>query len=179
MYWIDVCVSNKTKDLNLSVFNMITGVNESKKLTKYISCKCKCKFDENKCNSGQWWNKDKCRCEGKKHHLCEKDYVWNPAPGSCENGKYFASIMGDSTIMYNEIIDVYDETQFNEKKANCKTQNVYILLTILLITTALLIAISIYCYLIKYQAKQKHLLQFHDTNNELIQKYLLPFHNTN
>ena len=87
--------------------------------------------------------------------------------------------MGDSTIMYNEIIDVYDETQFNEKKANCKTQNVYILLTILLITTALLIAISIYCYLIKYQAKQKHLLQFHDTNNELIQKYLLPFHNTN
>ena len=32
---------------------------------------------------------------------------------------------------------------------------------------ALLIAISIYCYLIKYRAKQTHLLRFHFTNNEL------------
>ena len=31
-----VCVLNKTEDLNLSIFNMITGINESKTLTKYI-----------------------------------------------------------------------------------------------------------------------------------------------
>ena len=30
-----------------------------------------------------------------------------------------------------------------------------------------IIAVSIYCYLIKYRAKQKHLLPFNDTNNEL------------
>ena len=35
--------------------------------------------------------------------------------------------------------------------------NFYILLAFLLITIALSIAVSIYCYLIKYQAKQKHL----------------------
>ena len=29
-----VCVPNKTKDLNLSVFNMITGMNKSETLTK-------------------------------------------------------------------------------------------------------------------------------------------------
>ena len=29
-----VCVPNKTEDLNLSVFNMITGINESKTLRK-------------------------------------------------------------------------------------------------------------------------------------------------
>ena len=52
--------SNKTEDLNLRMFNMITGINESKILTKHISCKCKCKFDGRKCNSGQWWNNDKC-----------------------------------------------------------------------------------------------------------------------
>ena len=40
-----VCVPNKTEDLNLSMFNMITGVNESKMLTKHISCECKCRFD--------------------------------------------------------------------------------------------------------------------------------------
>ena len=30
---------------------MITGINESKALTKYILCKCKSKFDGRKCNS--------------------------------------------------------------------------------------------------------------------------------
>ena len=39
---------NKTVDLNLSVFNMITGINESKTLTKHISCECKCKCDRRK-----------------------------------------------------------------------------------------------------------------------------------
>ena len=43
-----VCVSNKTEDLNLSLFNMNTGINEFKMLTKHISCKIKCIFDEKK-----------------------------------------------------------------------------------------------------------------------------------
>ena len=36
-----VCVPNKTEDLNLIVFSMITGINESKTLTKHKSCECK------------------------------------------------------------------------------------------------------------------------------------------
>ena len=55
-----VCVPNKTEDLNQSMFNMISGKNESKVLTKDISCECKCKFDGRKCNSDQWWNNNKC-----------------------------------------------------------------------------------------------------------------------
>ena len=39
---------------------MIKGINESKTLTKHISCECKSKFNRRKCNSNQWWNKDKC-----------------------------------------------------------------------------------------------------------------------
>ena len=46
------------------------------------------------------------------------------------------------------------------QKVVCETQNFYILLAFLLITIALLIAVSIYCYLIKYWAKPKHLLLF-------------------
>ena len=53
------------------------------------------------------------------------------------------------------------------KKATCKAQHFYILLAFLLITIAVLIAVSIYCYLIKYRAKQKPLLPFHITNNKL------------
>ena len=33
-----VCVPNKTEDLNLSMFNMITEINESKTLARQISC---------------------------------------------------------------------------------------------------------------------------------------------
>ena len=64
--------------------------------------------------------------------------------------------MDDSMITCDEVIKSYDEkiktipTNFNEKKVTCKTQSFYILLAFLLITIALLIAVSIYCYLIKY-----------------------------
>ena len=45
-----VCFPNKTADLNLSVSNMITGINE---------CLCKCKFDGRKHNSNQKCYNDK------------------------------------------------------------------------------------------------------------------------
>ena len=125
------------------MFNMIIGINESKTLTKHISCECKCRFDGRKCNSDQLRKNDKCLCDCKKRHVCEKDYVWNPATCSCENGKYLANIMDDSAITCAEIIESYDEdagleaklndkvksydeANFDEKKATCKTQNFHI-----------------------------------------------------
>ena len=93
--------------------------------------------------------------------MCEKDYVWNPSACICEN-VYLASIMDDSVITCDKIIDV-EEANFNEKNITCKTQNFYITFAFLLITIALLIAVSIYWYLTKYRAKQKHLLPFQDT----------------
>ena len=118
------------------------------------------------------------RCKCKKHDICEKEYVWNPSTCNCENGKYLSSIMDDLAIMCDEIIDAEAKsnneetvpTNFNEKKATCKTQNFYILVAFLLITIAFLKAVSIYCYLINYQAKQKDLLPFHDT--KLKQAYI-------
>ena len=122
-----VCIPNKTEDLNLSVLNMTTGINESKILTKHLSCECEKKFDVKKCKSNKWWNNNKCRCECKKH-TCEKYYIWNPSTCSCENGKYLASIRDDSTIICDEVIRSYDEkvktipTNFNGKKVTFKTQ---------------------------------------------------------
>ena len=55
-----VCVPNKREDWFLNLFNMITWTNESKTLTKHISCQCKCKFDGRKYNSNQKWNNYKC-----------------------------------------------------------------------------------------------------------------------
>ena len=84
---------------------MIAGINESKTLTKHISCKCKCKFDGRKCNSNQKRNNDKYRCEFKKHNICEKDYIWNPATCCCKNGKYLANVNDHSVITHDLIID--------------------------------------------------------------------------
>ena len=80
-------VFQKKTNLNIHVFNMVTGKHESKVLAKDISCKWKCKFDGRKCNSNQKRNNNKCQRECKKHHICEKYYIWNLATGNCENGK--------------------------------------------------------------------------------------------
>ena len=41
--------------------------------------------------------------------MCEKYYNWNTATCSCGNEKYLASIMNDSAIMCDEIIESCDE----------------------------------------------------------------------
>ena len=68
-------------------------------------------------------------------------------------------------IKFDEIINA-EETKTIATNFN-KTLNVYILLAFSLITIALLIAVSIFYYLMKYWAKRKHLLPFYNTNNEL------------
>ena len=46
------------------------------------------------------------RCESKKHHVCEYDYIWNLASCSCESVKYLASIADDnSEIAWDEITE--------------------------------------------------------------------------
>ena len=80
--------------------------------------------------------------------------------------KYLASITNKSVITCDEIIDgeakSNDEetkaapTTFNEKNITCKRQNLYILLAFLLITITFLIAVTVYCYVIRYRTKQKY-----------------------
>ena len=144
-----VCFPNKTEDLNLSVFNMITRINESKVLAKHLSCKSKCKFDGRKCSSEQLWSNENCRCECKKRHACEKDYILNPVACSCKNGKHLESILEDSAITWDKIIESYDEEteaipiNFNETKVACKTQSFYNLLAILIIIIALSLVFTV------------------------------------
>ena len=78
-YLLDnVCVPDKTEDLNLSVFNMIIVINISKILTKHTSCKCKCKFDGRKCNSNQKRNNDEhgCDCKHPKEHNSREKIIF-------------------------------------------------------------------------------------------------------
>ena len=74
--------------------------------------------------------------------------------------------MDGSAIMCDKIM----EGKLSTKDSELLTKKwTYIFLVFLLITIALLIAVSIYCYLIKYQTKQWYKLPLHDTNNWLKQ----------
>ena len=105
-----LCVPNKTENLNIHVFNIITGKNESKILTKDISCECKCRVD----------GKNVIQINGeiminvcvsvKAVILVKNNFIWNPATCNCEHGKYLASIKDDSAISRDEIIDA-EETK--------------------------------------------------------------------
>ena len=48
-------------------------------------------------------------CEYKKHHIYEKDYIWNSVTYNCKNGKHLASIMDDSAIICDEVVTSSDE----------------------------------------------------------------------
>ena len=87
---------------------MIADINESKTLTKHLSCECKCKFDVNVIQINGVII-IKCQCECKKIRVCEKDYIWNLVTRICENGKYLTSIMDDSAITCDEVTKSSDD----------------------------------------------------------------------
>ena len=101
------CVPNKTEGLNLSLFNMITAINELKILTKHRPYECNCKFDGWKCNANQMLNTDKCWCECKKHNISEKILYLESFTCSYKYGKYFSNIMDDSVITCDEVTESY------------------------------------------------------------------------
>ena len=43
----------KKQKINVKVFETTVNENETKTVTKHISCDCKCKFDSATCNSNQ------------------------------------------------------------------------------------------------------------------------------
>ena len=67
----------------------------------------------------------------KKNCACEKDYIWYLVTCSCENGKYLASVIYDSVITCDEIIEETKRvtTIFNEKSSlqNQKNSMFYVL----------------------------------------------------
>ena len=84
----------------------------------------------------------------------------NPPTCTFKNGKYLVITIDDSRNTCDEVIET--TKTFPTKSTST---NVYILTSYLLITIALLTAVSIYSYLIKYQGKEKYLLPYYVTNN--------------
>ena len=110
---------------------MITGIEESKILIKYILYNFKFKSDCRKCNSKRKYNNNKCQQNCKKlikHHLSKKYYTWNSNICAFECDKNYEianictcrkSIIDDFIKMNGEILDTTETVSINsvnEKK---------------------------------------------------------------
>ena len=100
-----ICFPNKTKSVNVKVFNMITKINETKTLIKHISCNYKFKFDNTTCNLNQKWNNETCQYEYNNIVNAQKNIIEILA-NAFENGKNSKSIVDESVIVCYEIIDI-------------------------------------------------------------------------
>ena len=48
-----LCVSDVLKTLNVKVFNLVSGTNETRRIEWHKTCKCKCRFYSSVCNNKQ------------------------------------------------------------------------------------------------------------------------------
>ena len=47
-----------------------------------------------------------------ENNICAKNiYIWNPITCTCENGKHLESIINDSVVIFDGIIDGYGQSQ--------------------------------------------------------------------
>ena len=65
-----VRVPNKVKNMNVKVFKIMSGVNETRFLVQHESCECKCRLNEKVCYLKEKWNHNECRCECKELDGC-------------------------------------------------------------------------------------------------------------
>ena len=85
-----VRVPSKAGDLYLSVFTIITEINDTKTLTRLTSFEVNANLMVQKViqiRSGITMNILLMYENKNKHSVCEKYYIYNPARCSCENDK--------------------------------------------------------------------------------------------
>ena len=78
--------------MNIKVFNMLSRINETRKIVWHETCKCICRLTSAICNDKQEWNENKCSCECKEDLVsnlaCDKGYMWNLSTCACECDKF-------------------------------------------------------------------------------------------
>ena len=133
-----VCVLNKVKKMNVKVFNLVSGVNETRFLVQHKSCECTCRLNESVCNLKQKWNHNECRCECKElddWSSRKNDDMWNRSTYECECNKAFKidgyldikncscekHLIGKLVLKYEDEILHTTVTLTNDKKSSmCK-----------------------------------------------------------
>ena len=167
------CVPNKVKNMNAKVFNLMSGVNETRFLVQHEPCDSKYRLNESACNSKQEWNHNSCACECKELDdwgSCKYDYMWNP--GMCDSNCNEACKFCEKRLIGKLVLECEceilntTETLLNDKKVACPKSNCLIYnISLVIICLLLLVDICLSCFIYyeKYRPKQKHLLSINDT----------------
>ena len=82
-----ISIIHAHKNLNVKVFNLVSGTDETRRIEWHETYKCKYRFERSVCNNKQRWNNDKCRCECKElidKGVCDKGFIWNPSNCECK-----------------------------------------------------------------------------------------------
>ena len=64
--YVQFCVLDIVKNLNVKVFNLISRANKTRHIAWHEMCKFKCRLDASVCNNKQRWKNDKCKFECKE-----------------------------------------------------------------------------------------------------------------
>ena len=94
----------------------------------------------------------------------KKDDIRDPAKCTCENGRSLKIVIDNSVVTCNKIIDVTKVVPTETITTKRTSTNSYILLISVLITIALMTAVSISCYPIP---DTKYFLLYHLTSTKL------------
>ena len=132
-----LCVPDVIKDINVTVFNLVSWSNQTKHIEWDETCKCKCRLDASVCN-----NEDKCRCECREKidkGMCDKGLIWNPSNCNCECDK---SCDIAEYLDYKTIIGDY-------KRGSCI---LYMVLFVVILVISVII-VSVFIYLYRYSKK--------------------------
>ena len=90
-------VPDVVKNLNVNVFNLMSGTNESRCTEWHETYEYKSRLNTSVCSNKQRSNDDKCRWECKElidKGVCDKGSIWNPSnceckwDKSCDIGEY-------------------------------------------------------------------------------------------
>ena len=85
-----LCVPDIIKNINVKVFSLVSGINETRHITWHETCKYICRLSASVFNNRQRWNEGKCRCECKElidKGIYDKVFIWNHSKCECECNK--------------------------------------------------------------------------------------------
>ena len=86
--YVKLCIPDIIKKINVKVFNLMSRINETRKILWHETCKCVCKLSVAVCYSKQIWNDNKCRCKCREDivdkMVCDKGFSRNPSDCGCE-----------------------------------------------------------------------------------------------
>ena len=173
-----LCVPDVVRVMNINVFNLLSRINETRKVVCHETCKCICRLTSAVCNERQERNKNKYVCQCKEDLVgklvCDKGYTWNPSTCACECDKFCEvgqyldyencawrkKIVGELIEQCTSIVDLEIKNGYGilPKESSISSSdvgsNVYLFLLAVLLIVCILLAVGFVYYCRRANSKK-------------------------